>query len=605
MQPSGRPESSQQRQAIPLPVDYVAPVGLALVVAHLLFRTWALSENWFFYDDYYLIQEGASPSALSELLQPYNGHLMPGARLVAWLLAENGGLVWGLAGAVTLAIQAAAAGGALWMLLTLFGRRWGVLVPLALYLSTAFTMPSMIWWSVAVTALPTQVAFLWGVGCWVQYLRTLAGVWLVATIGAVGFGLFFDVRGILVVPVLVFITLAYFSSGSFVTRLGGLIRVWPGVLVGGAVSLAYVVAYRTYVPQPFNESSWSTLGAMATNMVTRAIPAGLLGGPWVWRDDLLVASPPAWVAWTSTALVLAVPVVVWLRRHRTLRAWVPTVFLVVTILVLVSMSRAPVLGTVLGLDYRFFAEVSCAVVLGIGLACMELQGATESSVPRSAPRPRVMPPVWLTGALAGTVVASGLYSGTSYALTFSERNASHEFFDAAVADIDRFGNIDLVDQPLSPQVMDTLFYPFNTTSNLLPMMTEHARFPRSTQLLAALGDDGHLRTARVTDSVVSRPGPQEGCGWRVTSPGRTIPLTARAFEYSWWLKIGYLSSRDSPLRVTAGDTTVDAMVLAGLNNLYVQVDGGFDSIRLDGVAGDTTVCVDNIVVGRAEPGDPL
>ena len=581
------------------------PVALALVAAHLLFRAWALSENWFFYDDYYLIQEGASPSALSELLQPYNGHLMPGARLVAWLLAENGGLMWGLAGALTLAVQAAAAGGALWMLLTLFGRRWGILVPLALYLTSAFTMPSMIWWSVAVTALPTQVAFVWGVGCWVQYLRTRAGSWLGATIGAVGFGLFFDVRGILVVPVLVFMTLAYFSSGSIVRRLGGLVRVWPGVLVGGVVSLAYVVAYRAYVPQPFNESSWSTLGAMASNMVTRAIPTGLLGGPWVWQDDLLVARPPTWAAWTSTALVLAVPVVAWLQRRRTLRAWIPTVFLVVTILVLVSLSRAPVLGPVLGLDYRFFAEVSCAVVLGIGLAFMELEEATESSAPRAEPRLRITPPAWLPVGLAGAVVASGLYSGATYALTFSERNASHDFFDTAVADIDRVGNIDLVDQPLSPDVMSTLFYPFNTTGNLLPMMTEHARFPRSTPLLAVLDDDGHLRSVRVTDSVVSRPGPQEGCGWRVTSRGREIPLTARAFDYSWWLKIGYLSSSDSPLRITAGDATVDTMVLSGLNNLYVQVDGGFDSIRLDGVASDTTLCVDQIVVGRAEPGDPL
>ena len=596
---------SQRSSAFSLSVEHLVPVSMALVLAHVLFRAWALSENWFFYDDYYLIQDGASPSALSQLFEPYNGHLMPGARLVAWLLAENGGLSWGLAGAVTLLVQGAAAVGALWMLLTLFGHRWGVLAPWALYLTTAFTMPSMVWWSVAITALPTQVAFFWAVGCWVRYLRTPQWSWLAASVGAVGFGLFFDVRGILVVPVLAFLTVAYFTSGSVVRRARSLAPVWPGIAVGGILSLAYVVAYRTHVPQPFHDSSWSTLTTLASNMVARAIPTGLVGGPWTWQDDVLVASPPGWAAWLSAALVIAVPVLAALLRRRTLRAWVPAVFLVLTILVLVSLSRAPALGPVLGLDYRFFAEVSCAVVLGLGLAFMPLEGAVGSSAPRSVPLLRIRPPRWVPVLLAVSVAASGVYSSVTYALTFSERNVSRSYFESAVADLERVGNTDLVDQPLPSEVMPPLFHPLNTSGHLLPMMTRHARFPQSSPMLAMLDADGDLRAASVSDSVVSRRGPQEGCGWRVTGKGRTIPLTAPAFDYSWWLRIGYLASSDSPLRITAGGEIVDTMVLRGLNNLFVHVDAGFDSVRLEGLASDTTVCVDKIEVGNAEPGDDL
>jgi hypothetical protein len=339
--------------------------------------------------------------------------------------------------------------------------------------------------------------------------------------------------------------------------------------------------------------------------MARAASTGLVGGPWSWQDDLLVADPPGWAVWASAAVVLAVPVLAALLRRRTLRAWVPTVFLLATILVLVSLSRAPALGSLLGLDYRFFAEVSCAVVLGIGLAFLPLEGAVGSSTPRSVPLLRVSPPRWLPVALAVAVTVSGVYSGATYALTFGARNVSQAYFAAAVADLDQVGNIDMVDQPLPSTVMAPLFHPLNTTGHLLPMMTEHARFPQSSPMLGALDDDGHLRAASVTDSVVSRDGPQEGCGWRVTATGRSIPLTAAAFDYSWWLRIGYLSSSDSPLRVTAGGATVDTMVMSGLNNLFVHVDAGFDSVRLDGLASDTTVCVDKIVVGNAEPGDPL
>jgi hypothetical protein len=604
VQPKGQPTRARRSPGFSLAVEHLVPVSLALVAVHLLFRAWALSENWFFYDDYYLIQEGSSPSALSHLFDPYNGHLMPGARVIAWALAGNGGLNWTLACAVTLLIQAVAAGGALWMLLTLFGRRWGVLVPLTLYLTTAFTMPSMIWWSVAITALPTQVAFFWSVGSFVRYLRTREWSWLGYAIGAVAFGLAFDVRGILVVPVLVFLAVAYFARGNVVRRVASLGRIWPAVAIGGGISVAYVAAYRIHVPQPFNESSWRILREMADNMVATAFPTALVGGPWRWDDDLLIASPPQWAVQASWVAVLGVPLYAFLRRERTLRAWMPTVFLLLTILALVSLSRAPVLGAELGLDYRFFAEVSCAVVLGGGLAFMEVKGATESSAARPSPLLSVAPPPRVAVGLALAVTASAIYSSADYALKFHAKNDSHAYFDTAVADIERVGNIDLVNQQLPPTVMDLLFHPRNTTGQLLPMMTDHARFPQSAPTLAMFNDSGDLRSVNVGSGVISKDGRDKGCGWRITDKGRTIPLTAAAFDFSWWLHIGYLSSSDSPVRISAGDAKVDTMVMTGLNDLFVHVDAGFDTIRFDGLASDTAVCVDRIEVGLPEPGEP-
>lgn len=585
-------------------VEHVLPVATLLITAQLAFRAWALSQNWFYYDDFYLIRDGGSATALSHLFAPHNGHLMPGARLMAWAVAQNGGLNWMFAGALTLLIQAAASGGALWMLFTMFGRRWGIVGPLALYLTSAFTMPSLIWWAVAINELPTQAAFFIAIGCWVNYLRTTSWRWLGLTVLAVAGGLAFDVREILVVPILAFLLVAYFSSGALGGRLRSLVRYWPGIVVGGVIALAYAAAYRHLVPQPFNESSWKIFGQTADYMVATAFPVGLVGGPWAWDGDLLVAAPPDWSVHAAWVAVLAVPVYAWLRRERTLRAWIPAVYLLVAILVLVSQTRAPALGPLLGLDYRFYAEVASAVVLGLGLSSMQLVGAVESSRARPAPYLVRTPPRWVTAALAVVVLVSGITSSASYVLAFRAHNQSRAYLDTAVGDLERVGNTDLINQELPVDVMGLIFYPDNTTSDLLPMMTAHARFPQSAPMLSMIDESGDLRSVQVGDGVESVEGPDAECGWRITSVGRSVPLSGDAFEFSWWLRIGYLSSSDSPVRISAGDTTVDTMVLRGLNDLFVHVDGTFDSIRFSGLVSDTTVCVGGIKVGQPEPGDP-
>ncbi|HXH79144.1 hypothetical protein [Nocardioides sp.] len=604
MQAQRQPTRSRRTSGFSPAIELLVPVSVTLVVAHLLLRAWTLSVNWFYYDDFFLIQEGSSPSALTRLFEPYSGHLLPGARLIAWMLGNNGGLNWGMASAITLLMEAAVAAGALWMLLTLFGRRWGIVAPLALYLTSAFTMPSMLWWSAAVLALPTQVSFFWGVGCFVRYLRTREWSWLGYTILAVGFGLAFDVRALLVVPVLVFIALAYFSTGNPTRRLASLGRIWPAVAIGGAVSLSYVAAYTTYVPQPFAPGNWSIVREMVTSMFLTAFPVGLAGGPWRWDDALLVPEPPQWAVWLSWVAVLIVPAVAFVTRRRTLRAWIPALFLLGSIFVLLCVSRAPALGAVVGLNYRFYGEVMCAVVLGCGLAFMELHGATESSTSRPAPLVPVAAPQWLLPAVAVGVMASGTYSTISYAQAFHDANAGHDYFDRAVADLDRVGNADLVDQVLPQPVMGFIFVPDNTTAAMLPMMTDHARFPESAPVLSMLDETGQVRAVEIDAGVVSEEGPDQGCGWRITEAGRTIPLTGEAFDYEWWLRIGYLSSSDSPVRITAGDSTVDTMVLAGLNDLFVRVESSFDSIQFSGLTSDATLCVDVVEVGNPEPGDP-
>ena len=305
----------------------VPVVGGLMITAQVLFRAWAVYPAWFFLDDYnHLIAARSSGLSGSYLLEPYAGHLWPGGRLVVWLMTQTGALNWPLAATGTLVMQAAASCAALWMLVVLFGPRRIILIPLGLYLTTALTMPAYIWWSAALTLLPVQIAFFVATATWVKFLRTRRLWPLLATVAAVALGLAFDVKGILVLPVLAYVALAYFSSGSILSRARHVLvryRVaWVIlVLVGGAYSVYYVLE----VPQITTQSLSSSLPDILATMLGATFVSGILGGPWHWEvsaPPTAFSDPPALlvnVSWVVLALV-----VVWiaLRRTRTVRAWV-------------------------------------------------------------------------------------------------------------------------------------------------------------------------------------------------------------------------------------------------------------------------------------------
>ena len=85
-----------------------------------------------------------------------------------------------------------------------------------------------------------------------------------------------------------------------------------------------------------------------------------------------------------------------------------------------------------------------------------------------------------------------------------------------------------------------------------------------------------------------------------------MPLAGRAFQWQWWVQVGYLASADSPVTVSAGDSERrHRRYSAGSNSLYVRVDGTFDEVRFDGLDDDTMLCVDTVEVGQPVPGEVL
>ncbi|MBC2934433.1 hypothetical protein [Nocardioides sp. zg-1228] len=589
---------------------HVVTVGVIVVLLHAAFRGWAIWSSWFLLDDFNLLDQGSVGSpAWSYLVQTYNGHLMPGGRLIAWAVAQSGHVNWGLAALIMWGLQVLASLSCLWMLIVLFGKRWGVLAPLLLYTTSALSVPSFVWWAASLNQTPIHVSFFCAVACWIHYLRSRQVGWLAGTLLALAFGLFFWVKAILLVPVLAFLALAYFAHGGPVGRLVGVVRTyWLACVVGAVLVASYLAVYLSQGGTEPLDVSPSLFGALAETMLGSAFATGIVGGPWRWNNfapPTAYADPPLWAQQAAWVLISLVVVYAWLRRTNTLRVWVLVAGYLAALLVLLATSRAPLFGAGIGMELRYVADAILVTTLALGLITMPVVGSLESSALRQAPLLVRPAPRWVAGAVVGVVAIGGIYSSITYAGYWHHENPGKSYLLTLKSDLDRRPPTEMAAQIVPEEVFSSLAAPANNTAFLAPLLSDNATFVDRSSNLATVGPDGSLRQTLIGPGVASRPGPIEDCGWKVRTRGRTIPLVGRAFHYVWWVRIAYLSSDDSPVRIRAGGVEHSSWIMSGLNNLYVRVEGSFDDVRIDGLDPGVTMCVDVVEVGPPEPGGRL
>jgi hypothetical protein len=588
----------------------VVGAGLLMVAAHLAFRGWVAYGSYFYADDYMLLAQ-ARDTALDPgyLGLTYAGHLFPGGRLVSWVVSNGGSLNWGLAATLTLALELAICLAALWMFLTLFGVRWGALAPLALYLTTALTMPAFIWWGATILQLGTQLAFFLAVGAWVHYLRGGQLRWALLAYLAVALGATFDVKALVVLPALAYLALAYFAEGNPLRRVVSVLRrYWLAAAVGLTAVGVYVVYFLGAVESQTQRPSLHTAGQVLSALGD-SLPPAVLGGPWDWTQNGVqptqAANPPEALVHLSWVLVAVVVIYGVLRRRATLRAWGLLLVGVAMDYLLVLAVRAAAFGVAVATEYRFFTDLAPFVALAVGLAFLELPGAVQTSRERDQPLVLVRPqPRWVVALLA-VICVSGLVSQTLYARTFHGAVASKAYMRNLDQGLDAHGKVALLDAPLPEGVSPSLIAPWNRVSVMSGLLSDKVSFPDATPSLVVVADDGTLRKADMGVVLTSEPGPREGCGWLDQGVGVTVPLEATAIDIPWWLRIGYLAGSDTPVTVTAGDSSVDTKVQGGLGELWVRVTGTFDSVRISGLDDGVSMCVDKIEVGTPEPGGYL
>lgn len=604
-------DSRTRRPGFVLDAASVHVMALVLLVGQVALRCWMLLGSWFYTDDYRLLAQSRGEALdLDYLTSPFDSQFMPVGRLVAWVVSNSGEVAtgWGTAVMLTMLTSTLAALACWWMLVTVFGARLEVLPLFALYLFSALSAPALMWWAAGLNQLPLQAVWFAAVAAWVRYLRTRRWSWLAATTALLVVGLLCYVKVLLVLPVLALVALGYFAAGGPRARLVTVLRrYWPAAIAGGATAALYVVYYAVAVPQPFVEQDRGTglAGALADTMLGTAFGSSAVGGPWRWdtrNPPTGYADPPAWAVHLAWVLLIGTVVLGALLRRRTGRAWLLLALSLGGAFLLLLTTRAPVAGADIGLEMRYLTETVCALVLTLGLVWLPVRGAVESSEPRERPLIAVAPTQVLAGVLTLAYLVGAVASTASYAHIWHTDNPGDTYLHRVSEAVDAQGSLDLTGGTVPQDVMPGFSFPYNTLEVLVPLYTSRAEFPPVSSTLHSVAEDGSVVPTVIDAAVTSRPGPTQDCGWRVGASGRHIPLENGTLDVDWWLRIAYLSSQRTPVTVTAGDVSREATVNPGIGSLFVQATGAFDEVRISGLTPGTTLCVDVIEVGTAEPG---
>jgi len=584
--------------------DRVIVAGVALVAAATVLRTVLLNRTWFWFDDYALVNTPAQDGLTGhDLIEPYFSHLMPGGRFLSWLVVQGPPYTYGIAVAEIIVFYAAAGLAMLYLLVTLFGRRAAVLLPLVYFLLSPFLTSAMSWWCVGINHIPALLASCMALATHVRYVRGEGGNrTLAASIGWIVFGLVFAELTLYVYLPMLVITLGYFASGSIGARVG---QVWDRyrtavvahVVLGCAyLAVFYQLAWTTVPAQ--DKPDWS---AFIGNASLTMFPTVAIGGPGTWHtawSAQFETDPSGLVRLLGLVALGTLLSLAALTRERAMRAWLIPLAQLGLSIALVGKARV-VFGPGIATDVRFFASLALGMALAMALAFLPVIGAVESSETRTehwALRPGPLTAVFAVYA------AFAVSSASAYPLLHLDKppKAWFDAVESSLAAADR--PVDLVDMTTPDWIMGP---PEAYYSRALAQMDDQVRFPEVVQDdFYVLDDEGALvRPELDVVRSATTPAPAD-CGYPVPTD-RTVPLDGPVFGYGWRVRVTYTAAADTGATISLGEVDTDVSLLAGEHVLELPGNAEYDGVRFSGVDAASDVCVSELVVGTTQiPGRP-
>lgn len=583
----------------------VAQAALLMIALHLAYRTWITAASWFAGDDFtFMSRMWTDGASVGTAFKPHGGHLMPAGMFLTWLTSEIAPYDWFWPAAIMLGLQVVADIGILVLLVRMFGLRPGILPPLALYLFTVFSTPMAVWWAAGINQIPFQVVLFWSLASHVAYLRTSRLRHLAATTAWIVAGLAFYEKTVLVLGAIGIVSLAYFASGSLWRRIATMWRAYrPAVLVLVPLGGAYVVAY-VLVGLNFGAAGGGTglLGNVIWNMVLETYLVGLVGGPLRWNELAQSGlSDPSVVLVVGSAVAVALVVrAIHRARLRSLRAWWLPVFFLGCDTALVLSGRATLVGDFIALEYRYQSELAAVTAIALACATLPMIGAVEivetRRPSRLLDRPRRVAVLTTIMAVLGTV------SATQFALHWSQQNEAEAYLENLLPTIENADYpVPLIDTIVPNSVIWGILFPLNLQSNVLtPYATDVDFRTQAVDRLMIVGPDGRVGPAAFPPVRSAKPGPRRHCGYVIDQDPRDIELDGPLMDGGWWVRVGFLASEATTIRVSAGTADHAVDVPAGVHSIMVAAEGGFDEITLSATNPQATVCTDDVTVGRPE-----
>ncbi|WP_310774657.1 hypothetical protein [Mycobacterium sp. Z3061] len=579
----------------------VAVVAAALIIAQLVVRAVLAFRGYFYWDDLILIGRAGTQGLLSPsyLFDDHDGHVMPGAFLVAGVIIRLAPLVWTWPAISLVVLQLLASLALLRALYVILGWRPVLLVPLTFALFTPLGIPGFAWWSAALNSLPMLAALAWVCGDAVLLARTGNQRYAVTGVLAYLGGLLFFEKAA-VIPFVAFSVVALIChlSGAAALRTAwrGGVRLWVGSL---ALTACWVALYLTVVNQRRWSSDLAMTWALLRRSITHGIVPGLAGGPWDWARWAPAspwATPPPAVMLLGWAVLLAALVISLLRKQRIGLVWLTAAGYAVACQVPIYLMRSSRFTALeLAQTLRYFPDL--VFVLALLAAIAFTAPNRESSGWLDWSRLRTV----LTSVVALAFLASSLYSTATF-LTSWRDNPAEPYLKNAQAGL-AAADSPLLDQEVDPLVLQRVAWPENLASHMFALLRDRPEFTSATTRLRMLNSKGQLVDARVTWVRTITPGPVPRCGYfaQPDQPTRLV-LDGPLLPADWTVELNYLGNSDGSMMLALSEgPEVKVPVHPGLNRVYARLPGAGDAITVRATTAALSLCLASGPVGFLAP----
>ncbi|WP_442350895.1 hypothetical protein [Gordonia sp. (in: high G+C Gram-positive bacteria)] len=577
----------------------LVPIAVALLVAQLVVRAWLVARGDFYWDDLVLIAQASSDPILSwnYLGTSHDGHLMPGAFLVAGVSTVIAPVQWWLP-AATLVVLQAIASLAVWRMIRIIAPRAGVgaLAAFAFYLFVPMTISAYVWWAAGLNTLPMQAALAYIVGTVVLLVREdVSGArrtrLLVGAVIAFVVALAFFEKSLLIVPVafVAAVLAARRPTNRYEEESGADFRSSPLTVaftrarglwaVLGVVFVAWAVLFLATTTATTGSHSLSQAAHLVWRSVNDAIVPSMVGGPWHW--ERWVPSPPMGFApvWMIVLgwVVIAVLVVATVRARRGVVAvWVCAAIYAVAAQIPVMWNRSGE-NTALELAQTMRYLPDTALVLTIAFAF--IAAAPASTGTHSAPAEPDRRPAIAVAVGAALLVISSMIATSAYSTTWRDDPTSDYLANARQSMKDNAGRT-MFDQAVPLEVLLPVAYPDNQISRIFGRLRDRPEFGSYTDDLVVLDPNGKAAPGSVTRSRTIEPSAGSCRRPAIDGPVR-VPLDGPLIDVQWTLQISYCADRDGEveLRLDGGEA-LRVPVQSGLHIVYVQLNGQGDAVQV-------------------------
>ncbi|RNE48584.1 hypothetical protein [Corynebacterium alimapuense] len=572
----------------------------AIVVFGVSLRTAVAAQGWFYWDDLTLYAQARSfdSPSVELLLRNHDGHLMPGAWLIEWILATFAPLNWPVAVAVLALLQLSAAASVAWLSWVLCARAgsvapWAAL-PLSLYLLTPLTLPSTTWLATAVNTMPLHAAIALTLAHCVLALRSRTP-WRHLTIAALALsiGLLFSERALFAGPIVVAMLVCFCAaSATLRSQFRAIARI---AVVLAIPTVTWAGVYFATIGDPRTSAAGESTFELFTSGYLRSLLPTVAGGPWHW--ERWHPSPP-WAEAPVAALVLGalavVGIAIWTarRRVRDLVVWLPVVCYPVMPLLALALARSgPSATEEITQTLRHFSEV--AVLAAAATAFLLSRPTPEKAHP--LPRPIALS---LGSAVAAAYLVSTAISTISYAHSWSEQPA-REYFHTLREELTERAEQEepILDQAVALDVLLPVVYPDNMLSRLIGGLDDVPEIGDWTTDPVLIDGEGTLIPSELMPLRATVPGTQPDCGVLVGPEGESIALDGPLLGRDWVVRFNYFADQAGTVSLALDGEEVEVPVQAGLSQLHVHVLGGGQELRVTPGGGINQLCV-----GRSEIG---